>query len=190
MVKFMWIHEKLEVFIVNLGYPKFSGLFLNGKSDYQWMMTGGTSIYGDLHMGSWIEEICRVAGWFGTGRFFRRLGILLGGSPHLVSGLVHPSYKRTLPPLIPFITRVITHLLRGMNHQVWNNHPNWRTHILQRGWNKTTNQIQSRWGYSQLGWFTTCSHIKNIFKNHVAVPINGVPQNDVVFIVEHASNIH
>ena len=31
---------------------------------------------------------------------------LLGGSSHLVSGLVHPSYKWTLPPLIPFITRV------------------------------------------------------------------------------------
>ena len=29
---------------------------------------------------------------------------------HLVSGLVHPSYKWTLPPLIPLITRVITHL--------------------------------------------------------------------------------
>ena len=34
------------------------------------------------------------------------------------SGLVHPSYKWTLPPLIPFITRLITHLLSGMNHQV------------------------------------------------------------------------
>ena len=30
----------------------------------------------------------------------------IGGSSHLVSGLVHPSYKWTLPPLIPFITRV------------------------------------------------------------------------------------
>ena len=38
--------------------------------------------------------------------------------PRIVSGLVHPSYKWTLPPLIPFITRVITHLLSGMNHQV------------------------------------------------------------------------
>ena len=27
---------------------------------------------------------------------------LLGGSSHLVSGLVHPSYKWTLPPLIPW----------------------------------------------------------------------------------------
>ena len=43
---------------------------------------------------------------------------LLGGSSHLVSGLVHPSYKWTLPPPIPFITRGITHLLSGMNHQV------------------------------------------------------------------------
>ena len=43
---------------------------------------------------------------------------LLGGSSHLVSGLVQPSYKWTLPPLIPFITNVITHLLSGMNHQV------------------------------------------------------------------------
>ena len=43
---------------------------------------------------------------------------LLGGSSQLVSGLVHPSYKWTLPPLIPFITNVITHLLSGMNHQV------------------------------------------------------------------------
>ena len=33
-------------------------------------------------------------------------GDLLGGSSHLVSGLVHPSYKWTLPSLIPFITRV------------------------------------------------------------------------------------
>ena len=38
--------------------------------------------------------------------------------PRIVSGLVHPRYKWTLPPLIPFITRVITHLLSGMNHQV------------------------------------------------------------------------
>ena len=30
--------------------------------------------------------------------------------PRIVSGLVHPSYKWTLPPLIPFITKVITHL--------------------------------------------------------------------------------
>ena len=43
---------------------------------------------------------------------------LLGGSSHLVSGLVHPSYKWTLPPLIPLITRVVTHLLSGMSHQV------------------------------------------------------------------------
>ena len=39
---------------------------------------------------------------------------ILGGSSHfiprIVSGLVHPSYKWALPPLIPFITRVITHL--------------------------------------------------------------------------------
>ena len=40
--------------------------------------------------------------------------------PRIVSGLVHPSYKWTLPPLVPFITRVITHLLSGMNHQVHN----------------------------------------------------------------------
>ena len=33
---------------------------------------------------------------------------LLGGSSHLVSGLVHPSYKWTLPPLIPFIARVVS----------------------------------------------------------------------------------
>ena len=38
--------------------------------------------------------------------------------PLIVSGLVHPSYKWTLPPLIPFITKVVTHLLSGMNHQV------------------------------------------------------------------------
>ena len=39
---------------------------------------------------------------------------LLGGSSHFVSGLVHPSYKWTNP----FITRVITHLLSGVSHQV------------------------------------------------------------------------
>ena len=38
--------------------------------------------------------------------------------PRIVSGLVHPNYKWTLPPLIPFITRVTTHFLSGMNHQV------------------------------------------------------------------------
>ena len=38
--------------------------------------------------------------------------------PRIVSGLVHPSFEWTLPPLIPFMTRVITHLLSGMNHQV------------------------------------------------------------------------
>ena len=30
--------------------------------------------------------------------------------PRIVSGWVHPSYKWSLPPLIPFISRVITHL--------------------------------------------------------------------------------
>ena len=33
------------------------------------------------------------------------LEMLLGGSSQLVSGLVHPSYKRTLPLLSPFIAR-------------------------------------------------------------------------------------
>ena len=45
--------------------------------------------------------------------------------PRIVSGLVHPSYKWPLAPLIPFITRFITHLLSGMNHQVW-----WFTTLL------------------------------------------------------------
>ena len=43
---------------------------------------------------------------------------ILGGSSHLVSGLVHPSYKWINPTKIPFITGVITHLLSGMSHQV------------------------------------------------------------------------
>ena len=43
-------------------------------------------------------------------REYQILKSLLGGSSHLASGLIHPSYKWTLPPLIPCITRVITHL--------------------------------------------------------------------------------
>ena len=39
-------------------------------------------------------------------------GGLLGGSFHLVSGLVHPSFLSGLTLLIPFITGVITHLLK------------------------------------------------------------------------------
>ena len=35
---------------------------------------------------------------------------LLGGSSHLVSGLVHPSYKWTNPTYPIEITRVVTHL--------------------------------------------------------------------------------
>ena len=38
--------------------------------------------------------------------------------PRIVSGLVYPSYTWTLPPFIPFITRVVTHLLSKMSHQV------------------------------------------------------------------------
>ena len=44
--------------------------------------------------------------------------ILLGGSSHLVNGLVHPSYKCTNPTYPIEKTMVITHLLSGMNHQV------------------------------------------------------------------------
>ena len=46
--------------------------------------------------------------------------ILLGGSSHLVCGLVHPSYKWTLPPLIPLKSPGLYNPLtiRGMNHQV------------------------------------------------------------------------
>ena len=36
---------------------------------------------------------------------------ILGGSSHLVSGLVHPRYKWTLPPLIPFVTGVVFNCL-------------------------------------------------------------------------------
>ena len=43
---------------------------------------------------------------------------VLGGSSHLVSGLVHPSDFSGLTLLIPLITGVITHLLSGMSHQV------------------------------------------------------------------------
>ena len=43
--------------------------------------------------------------------------------------LYNPSYKWTLPPLIPFITRVITHLLSGMNHQVVAFHVASGTHV-------------------------------------------------------------
>ena len=41
--------------------------------------------------------------------------------PRIVSGLVHPSYKWTLPPLIPFITRVIT---------IWHPKDFWQGEIL------------------------------------------------------------
>ena len=44
-------------------------------------------------------------------------GHLLGGSSHLVSGLLTPIISG-LTLLIPFITGVITHLLSGMSHHV------------------------------------------------------------------------
>ena len=56
--------------------------------------------------GDWCEGFS----WFESTKKPETHDILLGGSSHLVSGLVHPSYKWTLPPLIPFITRVVTHL--------------------------------------------------------------------------------
>ena len=41
--------------------------------------------------------------------------------PRIVSGLVHPSYKWTLPPLIPLKSPGLVHPLtiRGKNHQVY-----------------------------------------------------------------------
>ena len=42
---------------------------------------------------------------------------ILGGSSHLVSGVITPVISG-LTLLIPFITGVITHLLSGMSHQV------------------------------------------------------------------------
>ena len=41
----------------------------------------------------------------------------LGGSSHLVSGLVHPSDLHGISRVNPLITGVITHLLSGMSHQ-------------------------------------------------------------------------
>ena len=38
--------------------------------------------------------------------------------PRIVSRLVHPSCKWINPTNIPFITKVITYLISGMNHQV------------------------------------------------------------------------
>ena len=43
----------------------------------------------------------RFLSWFINHSTYRFLSTILGGPSHLVSGLVHPSCKWTLPPLIP-----------------------------------------------------------------------------------------
>jgi len=43
----------------------------------------------------------------------------IGFSSHLARGLVHPGYRWINPTYPMQITGVITHLLSGMNHQVW-----------------------------------------------------------------------
>ena len=45
---------------------------------------------------------------------------ILGGSSHLVSGLVHPSYKVDIAPTSPIYNQGKNQLtIRGMNHQVY-----------------------------------------------------------------------
>ena len=73
--------------------------------------------------------------------------------PRIVSGLVHPSYKWTLPPLIPFITRVITHLLSGMNHQALAIMILWKSqlHLRLEGPSKAGGGLEEAASWPKLG---------------------------------------
>ena len=121
-----YFHMGLSMFHVHMG-PFF--VYKGTKMSFKWMMTGGSPY--DLGFSGSAPSVTVKELGFGVSsvsdlhRVKKNVAVIVAKDmctwwfiPRIVSGLVDPGYEWDKWGQSPLITRVITHLLSGMNHQV------------------------------------------------------------------------